>query len=257
MRRVNRQDGGQAMLNGKTVLVTGASSGLGRHFATMLAGQGAQVVAAARRAEALADLCADIAAQGGQAHPLVMDVTDAASVAEGVAGIGRIDGLVNCSGITQTVRLLDQTESDWARIIDTNLTGTWRVLRAVAARMAAQGGGSIVNIASILGLRQGGQVTAYATSKAAVVQLTQQSALELARHGIRVNALCPGYIETDLNRDFFATEPGRALIARIPQRRLGQLADLDAPLQMLLGDGSAYMTGSVIAVDGGHLVGSL
>jgi NAD(P)-dependent dehydrogenase (short-subunit alcohol dehydrogenase family) len=245
------------MLSGKAILVTGASSGLGRHFAAMLALQGAQVVAAARRADALARLCNEISAAGGQARPLVMDITDPHSVTEGVARIGRIDGLVNCSGITQTVRLLEQTESDWARIIDTNLTGTWRVLRAVAERMAIQGGGSIVNIASILGLRQGGQVTAYATSKAALVQLTQQAALELARDGIRVNALCPGYIETDLNRDFFSTEAGHALIARIPQRRLGQLAHLDAPLLMLLGAGSAYITGSVIAVDGGHLVGSL
>ena len=140
----------------------------------------------------------------------------------------------------------------------TNLRGGFLVAQAAGRMMRAQGrGGAIVNIASILGLRVAGQVAAYAASKAAVVQLTRAMAFELARHAIRVNALCPGYVETDLNRDFFAGEQGQALIRRIPQRRLGRLSDLDGPLLLLCSDAGAYMTGVALPVDGGHLVSSL
>jgi NAD(P)-dependent dehydrogenase (short-subunit alcohol dehydrogenase family) len=245
---------------GRTILVTGASSGIGRHFAHMLATEGAYVAAAARRVEALDKLKAEIEHAGGRCRVVPMDVTDAAGVRDAVAALakdGPIHGLVNCSGISDTVRLLEQSEESWAKLIDTNLTGAWRVLQATAAEMAKTGGGSIVNIASILGLRQSGQLAAYAASKAALVQLTKQAALELARHDIRVNALAPGYFQTEINRGFFATDAGKAIISRIPQRRLGDLTDLDAPLLLLLGDGSRYMTGAVIPVDGGHLVSSL
>jgi NAD(P)-dependent dehydrogenase (short-subunit alcohol dehydrogenase family) len=249
-------------LTGKAVLVTGASSGLGRHFALVLAEAGAEVVAAARRAEALEKLAAEIIAAGGKAHVLVMDVTDTASVRAGVAEAvhltGGLDGLVNNSGVAESVPLLDQTEAGWDRVLDTNLKGAWAVAMETARHMVSAGkGGTIVNIASVLGLRQGGQVAAYATSKAALVQLTKQMALEWARHGIRVNALAPGYIETDINRDFFATEAGKAMVRRIPQRRLGQPQDLDGALMLLLSDAAAYITGAVLAVDGGHLVSSL
>jgi NAD(P)-dependent dehydrogenase (short-subunit alcohol dehydrogenase family) len=249
-------------LSGKAILVTGASSGLGLHFAGTLATAGATVIAAARRRDELGKRVAEIGAAGGKAHAVVMDVTDSTSVKAGIAEAvrltGGLDGLVNNSGVAQSVPLLDQTEEGWDRVLDTNLKGAFAVGTEVARHMvSAKRGGAIVNIASVLGLRQGGQVTAYATSKAALVQLTKQMALEWSRYGIRVNALAPGYIETDLNRDFFASEAGQAMIRRIPQRRLGQPEDLDGALTLLLSDAAAYITGAVLAVDGGHLVSSL
>jgi len=249
-------------VSGKAMLVTGASSGLGRHFARLLAEAGATVIAAARRRDELEQLVGEIGAAGGKAHAVVMDVTDLASVRAGIGEAvllaARLDGLVNNSGVTDTVPLFDQDEASWDRILNTNLKGAWAVATQAARHMSEGGqGGAIVNIASILGLRQGGQLTAYATSKAALIQLTKQMALEWARHGIRVNALAPGYIETDFNREFFASEAGRSMIKRIPQRRLGQPSDLDGALLLLLSDASAYITGAVLAIDGGHLVSSL
>lgn len=253
-------------LSGRTALVTGASGGLGRHFALVLAAAGARVAVAARRMDALEETRAAVEAAGGSAVALAMDVTDPASVARAVAeaadALGGIDILVNNAGVTATTPFLDLGEEEWDRVIATNLTGCARVARDVARRMRdgvgnGRTGGSIVNIASILGLRVAGQVAPYAASKAGLVQLTRAMALELARHGIRVNALCPGYLETELNRDFFATDAGTALVRRIPQRRLGRLEELDGPLLLLCSDAGSYMTGSVIAVDGGHLVSSL
>ncbi|MBP2296127.1 glucose 1-dehydrogenase [Azospirillum rugosum] len=249
-------------LNGKTALVTGASSGLGRHFAGVLARAGARVALAARRADALADTRAAIESAGGSAVAVAMDVTDPDSVRAGVAeaatALGRIDILVNNAGVTVTRSFLDMEEEEWDRVVDTNLTGCARVARAVARRMRDDGtGGAIVNIASILGLRVAGQLSSYIASKGGLVQLTQAMALELARHNIRVNALCPGYLETELNADFFATDAGRTLVKRIPQRRLGRLDELDVPLLLLCSDAGSYMTGSMLTVDGGHMVSSL
>ncbi|WP_108262327.1 SDR family NAD(P)-dependent oxidoreductase [Mangrovicoccus ximenensis] len=247
----------QGRLAGKTALVTGASSGLGHHFAEVLAREGAAVTAAARRTDRLEELVAGIAAAGGSARAVALDVTDPASVAAAFEGAAH-DIVINNAGVTVDGPALKTSEEDWARVIDTDMTGVFRVAQAAARAMTAAGqGGSIVNIASILGLRVAGNLAAYATAKAGVVQMSKSLALEWARHGIRVNALCPGYIETDLNRDFFASEAGQALIRRVPQRRLGQLRDLDGPLLLLASDESAFMTGSVIAVDGGHLVSSL
>jgi NAD(P)-dependent dehydrogenase (short-subunit alcohol dehydrogenase family) len=249
-------------LKGRSALITGASSGLGRAFAGMLARAGAAVALAARRHDSLEQVREDIERAGGRAIAVAMDVTEANSVAEAVRtaahGLGTLDILVNNAGVTLTQPFLEISEAEWDRQVDTNLKGAFLVAQAAAKLMCEQAtGGAIVNVASILGLRVAGQLAAYLTSKAGIVHLTKGMALELARHRVRVNALCPGYIETDLNREFFASDTGRALIKRIPQRRLGQASELEGPLLLMCSDAGSYMTGAVLAVDGGHLVSSL
>jgi NAD(P)-dependent dehydrogenase (short-subunit alcohol dehydrogenase family) len=245
-------------LRGKRALITGASSGLGAHFARVLAASGATVMLAARRLRLLESIAEEISSRGSAAHAVELDVVDCHSVSTAVSQCGQIDILVNNAGATNTKPALDQTESDWDGILNTNLKGAWLVASEVGRSMKQSGtGGSIINIASILGLRQGGQVTPYAVSKAGIVQLTKQLGLELARFNIRVNALAPGYIATDLNEAFMASDAGAALIKRIPQRRLGRLEDLNGSLLLLASDASHYMTGAVIPVDGGHLVSTL
>jgi NAD(P)-dependent dehydrogenase (short-subunit alcohol dehydrogenase family) len=252
--------GGQ--LSGRVALVTGASGGLGRHFANVLARAGATVALAARRLDSLGVVAAEIESSGGRAAAVRLDVTDGASVREAVAAtlaqLGGLDILVNNAGVTVTRPLLEVSEAEWDGVLDTNLKGCFLVAQEAARAMVQAGrGGAIVNVASILGLRVAGSVAPYIASKAGLVRLSQAMALELARHRIRVNALCPGYIETDLNQDFFASPAGEALIKRIPQRRLGRLEDLDGPLLLLCSDAGAYVTGAVLAVDGGHLVSTL
>jgi NAD(P)-dependent dehydrogenase (short-subunit alcohol dehydrogenase family) len=249
-------------LQGRTVLLTGASRGLGAHMARTLASAGARVALAARNQIALERVAEAIRSSGGEAFVAQLDLLSAASINAAIdsveAGFGPIDILVNNAGITASAPVLEHSESDWDAVLATNLKAPFLVATEVARRMRLRGhGGSIVNVASILGLRQAGSVAAYSASKSALIQLTRTLALELARYGIRVNAIAPGYIETDINREFFATEAGRALIKRIPQRRLGRPQDLDGPLLLLAGDASAFMTGSVVVVDGGHLVNSL
>ncbi len=248
-------------VEGKTALVTGASSGLGRHFARLLAREGARVVVAARRLDALSALADEIGGQGGTCIPVAMDVTVPEAVATAFRQIerelaGPLSILVNNAGVAQTRAALDLDASEWAQVIQPNLTGAFLVAQQ-AARMMRHGGGTIVNVASILGERVSKGLAAYAASKAGLIQLTKALALEWAPLDIRVNALAPGYIETDLNRDFFASDAGQRLVSRIPQKRLGQMHDLDGPLLLLCSDQSRYMTGAVIAVDGGHLVSGL
>lgn len=250
-------------LAGKVALVTGASGGLGLHFARTLAGAGARVALAARRKEQLEANVGAITGAGQEAIAVAMDVTDPGSVERGVAEVAQHFGgpatvVVNNSGVTASSTALDLDPGEWDKVMDTNVKGAWLVARAAARRMIDAGvGGSVVNIASILGFRVAGRVAPYAASKAGLLHLTRALAFEWARHGIRVNALAPGYVETDLNRDFFSSDPGKALIARIPQRRLGQPEDLDGALLLLASDASAYMTGSTIVVDGGHLQSTL
>lgn len=245
-------------LSGKTALVTGASSGLGAHFAMILAAAGAVVVLAARREAQLEQVAAAIRATGGACSTVALDVTSKTSIDALGDHLPCIDILVNNAGMVREAALFDQSEQDWDAVIDTNLKGMFLMTQAAANAMKAAGrAGSIINVASILGLRQGGMVLPYAVSKAGAIQMTKVSALELARYGIRVNAIAPGYIETDLNTDFWKSDAGQAMLKRIPQRRLGRLEDLDGPLLLLASDASTYMTGSVIAVDGGHLVSTL
>jgi NAD(P)-dependent dehydrogenase (short-subunit alcohol dehydrogenase family) len=249
-------------LDGKVALVTGAFGGLGRDFARILARAGAAVALAGRRLHEGRALADEMRREGARAEAFEMDVTDRASVDAAVeraeAALGPLDVLVNNAGVAITRPFLDLSEREWRDVLDVNLDGAFRVAQAVALRMKASGkGGSIVNIASVLGERVASQVAPYATSKAALVQLTRAMALELARDRIRVNALAPGYIETPLNRDFFATEGGQALVKRVPQRRLGRVDDLEGALLLLCSDASSFMTGATVAVDGGHAVSSL
>jgi NAD(P)-dependent dehydrogenase (short-subunit alcohol dehydrogenase family) len=240
-------------LAGRRVLVTGASSGLGRHFASLLAAHGAHVVVAARRMSVLDDVVSEIRGAHGDASAIALDVRDSGSVDAAIAAIGRLDIVVNNAGVALTQPALDTEEADWQQVLDTNLSGAFRVTRAAARAMVAAGNdGVIVNIASILAYRVAKQVAAYVTAKAGLVKLTEALALELASKRIRVNALAPGYIETDLNRDFLTSPAGEAMVKRVPMRRFGTPADLDGALMLLVSDAGRYMTGATIVVDGGH-----
>jgi NAD(P)-dependent dehydrogenase (short-subunit alcohol dehydrogenase family) len=252
--------GGSAIsvdLAGASAIVTGAGSGLGRHFAIALARAGAKVALAGRRLDRLKAVEREIEAFDGRALPLVLDVTSADSVRAGVAAaeqeLGAITVLVNNSGIVVDKPAVEQTEADWDQVLATNLRGAFLMAGEVARHMVRLGhGGSIVNIASILGERASARVVGYAASKAGLIQLTRALAVEWARHGIRVNAIAPGYIETDINRDFLASPAGQAIAKKVPMRRFGRPEDLEAALLLLCSSASAYMTGSVITIDGGQ-----
>jgi NAD(P)-dependent dehydrogenase (short-subunit alcohol dehydrogenase family) len=254
-----RSVSGQRLAN-RIALVTGASRGLGRFFAETLAREGAHVILGNR--SDVPELADAIARAGGKANFVAMDVTRDDSILRAFEEIvtqwSAPAIVVNNAGITEVVDTLDEDPAAFDRILSTNLRGPWMIAREAARHMvAAKIAGSIVNVASILALRQAGRVTAYATAKAGLVQMTKQLALEWARFGIRVNALAPGYVETDFNRDFFQTEKGQEMIRRIPLRRLTPMQDLAEPLILLAGDGGASITGVVLPVDAGHLLSSL
>jgi NAD(P)-dependent dehydrogenase (short-subunit alcohol dehydrogenase family) len=249
-------------LAGQVALVTGASSGIGRHFAVVLAAAGAKVALAARRVDRLTELAREIEADGGQGLPIACDVTRPEDVAAAVAAaeseLGPLTLLVNNAGVVVSKPLFEHTEADWDHVVDTNLKGAWLMAREFAQHLVElKRPGRIINISSVLGFRTIGRVPAYCAAKAGLTHLTHVLAMELARYGILVNALAPGYVETDFNRAFFQTEPGKALIARIPLKRLGQTEDLDGALLFLASPASAYVTGAVLSVDGGHGVAAI
>jgi hypothetical protein len=254
-------------LSGRVAFVTGASGGLGAQFARTLSRAGAAVVLASRRVEKLKDLRAQIEAQGGDAHVTQLDVTSLDGIKSAVAHaeteVGSIDILVNNSGVSTTQRIQDVSEEDYDFIFDTNVKGAFFVAQEVGKRMLARArgsapgtfiGGRIINIASMAGLRVLPQIGAYCMSKAAVVQMTRAMALEWGRFGINVNALCPGYIDTEINHDHWRTEQGQKLMALLPRKRVGQPQDLDVLIVMLASDQSHFVNGAVIAADDGFAV---
>ena len=251
-------------LSGRVALITGASGGLGEQFAKTLARAGAAVVLASRRTDRLMALRAHIEAAGGDAHVVAMDVTDRASIKAAVAHaeteVGAIDILVNNSGVSTTQRLQDVSEEDYDYIFDTNTKGAFFVAQEVGKRMLARAngaapgtyvGGRIVNIASMAGLKVLPQIGVYCMSKAAVVQMTKAMAVEWGRFGINVNAICPGYIDTEINHHHWQTDAGQKLINMLPRKRLGTPQDLDAVLMMLCANESRFINGAIIQADDG------
>ncbi|MDP9044448.1 MAG: SDR family oxidoreductase [Pseudomonadota bacterium] len=251
-------------LSGRVALVTGASSGLGAQFAKTLAKAGAGVVLAGRRVERLKALRADIQAEGGDAHVVALDVTDhdsiKAAVAHAETEVGTLDILVNNSGVGRTQSLTDVEEDDYDYIFGTNTKGAFFVAQEVGKRMIARAkgaapgtftGGRIVNIASIAGLKAVSRIGVYAMSKAAVIHMTRVMALEWGRYGINVNAICPGYIDTEINHHQWDTEQGQKRIASLPRKRVGQPQDLDAVLMMLCANESHFVNGAVVQADDG------
>jgi NAD(P)-dependent dehydrogenase (short-subunit alcohol dehydrogenase family) len=254
-------------LSGRVALVTGASSGLGTQFAKTLAAAGCGVVLARRRLERLKTLRAEIESDGGDAHVVTVDVTDVHSIKAAIAHaeteMGTLDILVNNSGVSTTHRLTDVSEDEYDYIFDTNTKGAFFVAQEVGKRMLARArgsapgtftGGRIVNIASMAGLRALGQIGVYCMSKAAVIQMTRAMALEWGRYGINVNALCPGYIDTEINHHHWHTEQGKKLIDMLPRKRVGQPQDLDSALMMLVANESHFINGAVIQADDGFVL---
>ncbi len=242
-------------LDGRVALVTGASSGIGRALAKGLSEAGASVVALARRADRLADLVSEIERDGGRALAAQADVTDPDSIESALdlaeKDFGTVDIVISNAGISGTGHFLKTEAAERDAVLDTNIRGVWNVGQAAAKRMVAAGRpGSIVNIASVLGLGAQPGLASYCASKGAVIQLTRSMALDLIKHGIRVNAIAPGWFRTEINDAFFESDAGQEYIRRMPARRLGKLEELVGPVLLLASDAGSFMNGSVVVVDG-------
>jgi len=246
----------------RVAFVTGASSGFGAHFARLLAGHGAKVVVAARRIDRLTALVDEIKATGGEAMAVALDVTDSDSIKAGFdranEAFGVVDIVSNNAGVADSKMAVDIDRQSWDFVLDTNLKGAWMVAMEAGRRMINMGKpGSIVNTASILGLRVAVSQSSYATSKAAVIQLSKSLALEWCRKDIRVNALCPGYFITEINQEYFSSEHGKQYIASTPARRTGELDELSAPFMLLASDAGSFVNGVALPVDGAHSIGNM
>jgi NAD(P)-dependent dehydrogenase (short-subunit alcohol dehydrogenase family) len=246
-------------LKGRVALVTGASSGLGARFAEVLAGEGAAVALVARRADRLAALKARIEAAGGRAVAIGADVLDRAAMTrafdDAEKAFGTVTILVNNAGVAHANRAVDLPEEEWRRVVSTNLDAVFFWAQEAARRMLSAGkAGAIVNIASVLGFGVSKGTVAYATAKAGVIQLTKTLGLELAFKGVRVNAIAPGWIVTEMNRDFLLSEQGARIKREIPVGRFGEERDLDGVLLLLVSDAGRFIAGTTIVVDGGQLV---
>jgi len=249
-------------MTGKVAMVTGASSGFGVNFAKILAARGAKVVVAARRVDRLEALVAEIKADGGEAFAVALDVTSAESITAAFdaseAAFGTVTVISNNAGVADGRSALKATEADWDLVLDTNLKGVWMVAQEAAKRMVAAGvGGSIVNTASILGLRVSFAQSVYSASKAGVVQLSKALALELGRKGIRVNALCPGFFLTEMTEMLFDSPQGNAFLASSPLARPGDMDEISSPFLLLASDAGSYLTGVALPVDGGQSIGNM
>lgn len=246
-------------LEGRVALVTGAGSGIGLHMAQVLAAAGAKVACVARRAERVEAAAAEIVATGGEAYGCRMDVADRASIRHGLDAVeerfGRVDILINNAGLSDPTVFQEMSDTQWTSLLDVNLSGPFYCAQAVAQRLIAAGkGGSIINIASILGHLAYPAFLNYGTTKGALIHMTRYMALDLLAHGIRVNAIAPGYFPSEMTNPFYESEAGKKEIANLPAKRLGRLEELDGPLLLLASEASSYMNGSVLTVDYGHSV---
>lgn len=249
-------------MSGKLVMVSGASSGIGLHLAAAMAKAGADVALCARRTERVRQEAEHLEALGGQALGVALDVTSVDSIDQAMHQVQQHfnrapNVLINCAGVALLKPFLEQTPEELDAVLNVNLRGAFLLAQRAAAAMVEQGGGSIINVASTAGIRPGGFLSSYGASKAGLIHLSKVMAFELARYKVRVNALCPGNIETDMHKEFEDAGFTEALVKRIPQRRFGTSQDLVGAALLLASEAGSYMTGAVLTVDGGQTVNSL